>query len=160
MVDGRAFYLGCSDLLCCVCFAVSCLLLSVLQSVLLSLPTGLLPYSPPSLPADLNVGFETEYTKKDDSEPSPVDTIIQAGTAAAVDWSKVGLCTYRNNLNKVLLTPVALENEWAVDACFWGGTLFLDINKAGFQEYANQDRFVYYGRPDTLQCCVTKFAAA
>ncbi|WIA33467.1 hypothetical protein OEZ86_006597 [Tetradesmus obliquus] len=107
--------------------------------------SGLLPYKPPSLPADLNAGFETAYTKKDDWEVSPVDTIIQAGTAAAVDWSKVGLCTYRNNLNKVLLTPVSLDNEWAVDACFWGGTLFLDINKAGNQEYPNQDKFVYYG---------------
>eukprot|EP00882_Tetradesmus_deserticola_P008906 GHRQ01009396.1.p1 GENE.GHRQ01009396.1~~GHRQ01009396.1.p1 ORF type:complete len:230 (+),score=74.13 GHRQ01009396.1:768-1457(+) len=107
--------------------------------------SGLLPYSPPSLPADLNDGFETAYTQKDDEEASPVDTIIQAGTAAAVDWSKVTLCTYRNNLNKVLLTPVALDKVWDVDACFWGGTLFLDINKAAREEYPNQDKFVYYG---------------
>jgi RAT1-interacting protein len=112
-------------------------------------PSGLLPYKSPALPADLNEGFETSYTKKDDSQLAPVDTIIQAGKAAAVDWSKVGLCTYRNNLNKILLTPLALDNEWAVDACFWDGTLFLDINKAGHQEYPNQDKFVYYGKAPT-----------
>lgn len=132
---------------------------------LLPVLPGLLPYKPASLPADLNAGFETAYTKKDDWEVSPVDTIIQAGTAAAVDWSKVGLCTYRNNLNKVLLTPVSLDNEWAVDACFWGGTLFLDINKAGNQEYPNQDKFVYYGRALTrvlwqCRCCQVSPAAA
>jgi hypothetical protein len=111
---------------------------------------GLLPYSPPKLPADLNAGFETSYTKKDESVSSPVDTIIQAGKAAAVDWSKVGLCTYRNNLNKILLTPLAQDKEWAVDVCFWGGTLFFDINKAGRQEYDNQEKMTYYGEACTI----------
>jgi hypothetical protein len=111
---------------------------------------GLLPYSQPKLPADLNAGFETSYTKKDDSVSSPVDTIIQAGKAAAVDWSKVGLCTYRNNLNKILLTPLALDKEWAVDVCLWGDTLFFDINKAGRQEYDNQEKMTYYGEACTI----------
>ncbi|KAF6260603.1 hypothetical protein COO60DRAFT_1505467 [Scenedesmus sp. NREL 46B-D3] len=114
--------------------------------------SGLLPYRPPSLPADLNAGFETAYTQKDDAEPSPVDTIVQAGTAAEVDWSKVGLCTYRNNLNKILLTPLALDKAWEVDACFWGGTLFLDINKAGKEEYFNQEKMTYYGYKFEAMC--------
>lgn len=50
----------------------------------------MLLYKPPEqFPVDLNEGFETQYTKKDDDEPSPVDHIIQAAAAANVDWSKV-----------------------------------------------------------------------
>jgi hypothetical protein len=33
-----------------------------------------------------------------------------------------------------------------VDVCFWGGTLFFDINKAGRQEYDNQEKMTYYGK--------------
>lgn len=107
-------------------------------------PAGLLRFTAPALPADLNEGFEDSYTRKDDTEASPVDTIVQAASAAGVDWSKVSVCTYRNNLNKILQTPLA-DSDWSIDCCYWSGTLFLDINKAGSTEYPNQDKFTFYG---------------
>eukprot|EP00878_Enallax_costatus_P008175 GHUV01008548.1.p1 GENE.GHUV01008548.1~~GHUV01008548.1.p1 ORF type:complete len:346 (+),score=90.54 GHUV01008548.1:62-1099(+) len=108
--------------------------------------SGLLPYRPPEqLPVDLNTGFETHYTKKSDSEASPVDHVVQAASAAGVDWSKVDICTYRNNINKVLTTLIG-DSDWAIDCCKWGNTVFLDINKsAGNVTYPNQDKLTYYG---------------
>jgi hypothetical protein len=65
---------------------------------------GLPTYTQPQLPADLNAGFaDGSYTAKDEGTASPVDTIIDAATAAGVDFAGVDVCTYRNNLNKVWL---------------------------------------------------------
>lgn len=66
---------------------------------------GLPTYHKPKLPANLNEGFTTNYTAKEEGIASPVDTIIQAASAANTDWSSIGICTYRNNLNKILQTP-------------------------------------------------------
>jgi hypothetical protein len=40
----------------------------------------------------------------------------------------VTICTYRNNLNKILLTPLD-SKDWGINCCYWGDTLFLDITK-------------------------------
>ena len=43
------------------------------------------------------------------------------------------------------LTPLCPGDKWAVDACLWQGTLYLDIVKTGQADYLNADRFTYYG---------------
>ena len=47
---------------------------------------GLLTFQQPRLPADLNAGFPDKYISKDDGEASPVDTIVEAGNRAGVNW--------------------------------------------------------------------------
>lgn len=36
-----------------------------------------------------------------------MDTIVSAAAAVGFDWTTVSVVTYRNNLNKLLLTPLA-----------------------------------------------------
>jgi hypothetical protein len=55
---------------------------------------------------DLNSGYPDNYTPKPPSERSPVDTIVQAANGAGVEWRHFDVCTYRNNLNKILLMTV------------------------------------------------------
>ncbi len=44
---------------------------------------------------------------------------------------------HRNNLNKVLLTPITKQDEWIVDACYHSGTLFLEIFKTPQKDFPN-----------------------
>jgi len=74
-----------------------------------------------------------------------VDTIVTAALHKGHDFSQTDICTYRNNLNKILLTTIEPRKEWAVNFCYQGNSLFLDITKVGQASYANQDRFSYYG---------------
>lgn len=108
--------------------------------------TGLPTYVRPQLPVDLNVGFTTNYTPKAEGERSPVDTIIQAAAKADVEWSHFDVCTYRNNMNKVLLTPIQKE-WWDMECCYHGasGTLFLDIVPGQQATFKDADKFTYYG---------------
>lgn len=101
--------------------------------------TGLPTYTRPNLPVDLNQGFPHNYTPKVEGERSPVDTIIQAATAAHsdLDLSSFEVVTYRNNLNKLLLTPVNTRDGWEMDCCCHGGTLFLDIVQVGAPRLAS-----------------------
>lgn len=65
---------------------------------------------------------------------------LQAGLQAECD-----ICTFRNNLNKVFMTPLAPSDDWTVDACLLGSTLYLDIQKGPPATYADSDLFEYYG---------------
>ena len=49
-----------------------------------TLLAGLLTFQQPQLPADLNAGFPELYTAKADGVASPVDTIVEAASAAGV----------------------------------------------------------------------------
>lgn len=94
----------------------------------------------------MNQGYPEQFTRKQEGAPSPVDTIIQAAGAAAVDWTHFDVCTYRNNLNKVLLTPIN-RDDWQLHCCFHDGsqTLFLDIISGPQATFKDADKFTYYG---------------
>jgi hypothetical protein len=118
------------------------MLLGVRSAACAGLPT----YVRPQLPIDLNVGFPNNYTAKTEGERSPVDTIIQAAAQANVEWSHFDVCTYRNNMNKIILTPINRE-RWDMECCYQGssGTLFLDIVPGQQATFKDADKFTYYG---------------
>jgi hypothetical protein len=78
----------------------------------------------PSPPLDLLAGFPQRYKPKDESALSPVQTIVSAALQANSGLAQADVITYRNNLNKLLLTPLEPNNEWAINACYLqvGGT--------------------------------------
>lgn len=58
------------------------------------------------------------------------------------------MCTFRNNLNKLLMTPLNPKDAWEVDACSCSGTLFLDIRNNSQEAWGDaqqMDRMCYYG---------------
>lgn len=78
---------------------------------------------------------------------SPVDTIIQAAAGQSIDWSHFDVCTYRNNMNKVLMTPICPRDGWELDCCYHekSGTLFLDIVYGQQATWKDADKFTFYG---------------
>jgi hypothetical protein len=137
---------------------------------------GLATYAAPALPADLNAGWPHAFVRKPRGAASPVDTILQAAAAAeaaeataaggggaaggmAQRWRRASVVTYRNNLNKVLMTPLNLRDAWAVDALYVPpapaggeggeeGLLLLDINADGRSDPtpgSQPDRMTYWG---------------
>jgi len=108
--------------------------------------TGLPTYSRPQLPVNLNEGFPAAYTPKPEGAPSPVDAIIEAARSTSIDWTHFDVCTYRNNMNKILLTPMA-KDGWELDFCFdsRAETLFLDIVPGPPATFRDADKFTYYG---------------
>lgn len=61
------------------------------------------------------------------NEGTPVETIIAAAHAAGLGWESTGVCTFRNNMNKICLTVACPKDPWTVDAALhvgwvgWGG---------------------------------------
>jgi hypothetical protein len=72
----------------------------------------------PTPPLDLLAGYPQRYKPKDETVLSPVDTIVSAALQANAGMPQVDVITYRNNLNKLLLTPLEMNNEWAINACY------------------------------------------
>ena len=77
--------------------------------------SGLRPYRPPSLPAALDVGFEQYIPKAAEAgEPAPLGDILGALAAKNVPVKDFQIVTYRNNLNKIFLTPYARRDDWEI----------------------------------------------
>lgn len=91
---------------------------------------------PQELPIDLNMKMNT-FIKKDDSEATPVecilDAVIQGDGEQGLSLNSAHICTFRNNLNKIFLTPFAPDKAWVLDACLMNASgsqlLCLDIVK-------------------------------
>ncbi|GLC41639.1 hypothetical protein PLESTB_000693900 [Pleodorina starrii] len=98
--------------------------------------------------ANLNEGYPAQYVRKDESDDAvPVDTILYGVAYAGVTLGRATVVTFRNNLNKLLLTPLQPADPWVIDAVRFGDTLFLNIVKLPEQrpQGPDQDRFTYYG---------------
>jgi RAT1-interacting protein len=82
--------------------------------------------APPQLPLDLDEGYPASFIRKpDDAASARVGTIAEAAARGAansnggggVDWAHVNVVTFRNNMNKLLLTPLNARDAWAIDGC-------------------------------------------
>lgn len=113
----------------------------------LFLPTsacvGLLDFQHPQLPRDLNEGYPQAYVRKPEGECTPVSHIVRAVQQQQGEeaWQHADICTFRNNLNKVLMTPNCLDSPWVIDAVCVNGTVFLDIASSGpEQNFPDSDK--------------------
>ncbi|GAX74219.1 hypothetical protein CEUSTIGMA_g1668.t1 [Chlamydomonas eustigma] len=79
--------------------------------------SGMPTFSKPQLPVDLNSGYPHAFVRKEnDTDSTPVEVVIRATQHADVSLSQISVCTFRNNLNKILLTLINRGDAWAVDA--------------------------------------------
>ena len=74
---------------------------------------------------DLNAGYPEAFVRKPEAESTPIDVVIGGAKEAGLSFAHVHVCTFRNNLNKILATPLFPQNGWVVDGCYHGNTLFL-----------------------------------
>ncbi|KAJ8904837.1 hypothetical protein NDN08_001351 [Rhodosorus marinus] len=110
-------------------------------------------YLPPRTPVDLNTGFDTFVAKND--SVAHVETLVDAVKSQNYDVSeKADIVTYRNNLNKIALTPYNDRDVWELDACRVSGTVFLDIRSTSEDPTDSRGRlFTYYGYKFEQVCC-------
>mmetsp|Transcript_52976 Transcript_52976/g.121662 ORF Transcript_52976/g.121662 Transcript_52976/m.121662 type:complete len:409 (-) Transcript_52976:422-1648(-) len=73
--------------------------------------SSLRTYVPPPLPAMLDQGFEQYVPKSNDGEPAPLSDVLAALAHYKVSTA-ARIVTYRNNLNKLMLTPFSLQDDW------------------------------------------------
>ena len=80
--------------------------------------SALRPYRPARLPARLDDGFETYVPRQSSrtAEPAPLADMLGAlaHKRIATGAGDVSIVTYRNNLNKLFLTPYCLRDDWEI----------------------------------------------
>ncbi|KAJ9513141.1 hypothetical protein QJQ45_029370 [Haematococcus lacustris] len=134
---------------------------------------GLATYTAPVLPADLNEGYPDSFVRKPPANQGTsvsVEVVVQAAIHAATSLQPqqpaadplamlrdVSIVTFRNNLNKILGTPLNLRDGWVVDGC-WShpGVLYLNMVQRPEDEprFPDADRFEYYGYKFEQLCSV------
>mmetsp|Transcript_44820 Transcript_44820/g.173935 ORF Transcript_44820/g.173935 Transcript_44820/m.173935 type:complete len:296 (+) Transcript_44820:1617-2504(+) len=109
-------------------------------------------YREPRTPLDLNTGFD-KFVKS--NTVAHVETLVDAVKSQNYDISeKADIVTYRNNLNKITLTPYNHRDVWELDACRVSGTVFLDIRSTNEDPTDSRGRlFTYYGYKFEQVCC-------
>ncbi|KPI42515.1 Decapping nuclease rai1 [Cyphellophora attinorum] len=85
----------------------------------------------PTLPADLNQGFET-FRQLDDSKDDHLDGLVDA--VAAHEANKglkldVDILTWRGMMTKIMTAPYANFDEWEMNATLFQGTIFIEENR-------------------------------
>lgn len=102
-------------------------------------------YVEPELYSDLGTGFDTFVPKVD--EAVSVDVIIEALNKDGYNIAEnADVITFRNNLNKIGGAPYNNRDDWEIDCCKVGTTLFLEIKRLPEREpTAEHKRFMYYG---------------
>lgn len=99
----------------------------------------------PPVNADLNEGYDTFIPKDHENvHIGKVIRVVRAQNQSALDQCDV--VTYRNNLNKISRTPVALSDGWEVDCCQLGRVLYLEIRKSEEDPTSgDRRRLMYHG---------------
>lgn len=91
---------------------------------------GLCAYSGCSTPKNLNAGYPDDYVRKTgSSNTAGVEIVLGALRSAGVQIANCDVVSFRNNFNKMFLTPLDPDKPWVVDSCMLPGlpTTFLDI---------------------------------
>ncbi|KAA8492001.1 Decapping nuclease DXO-like, chloroplastic [Porphyridium purpureum] len=114
--------------------------------------------APRELPCDLNVGFDDYIKDRHRSEPvsdargAPKDACVSNVLDAILErlgsqsLANIDVISYRNNLNKIGLTPYNSRDAWHIDACLLERTLVLQIVMLPEPDaQPSQLRFEYYG---------------
>ena len=114
---------------------------------------SLRPYRAPLLPAALDVGFEG-YVARDAGEGhvAPLDPVLDALAKQSVVPAANTIVTFRNNLNKIFLTPYQPRDDWEVGIeRREDGVVLLHVRETARKaaEEANRDergqRMAYWG---------------
>lgn len=108
-------------------------------------------YVAPQLPARLDVGFESYVPKQKGAEPAPLADVFSA--LSAQQQSTDGcIVTYRNNLNKLMLTPYSRRDDWEIGVSRQpGGGLTLQVRETArkmadeARRSEREQRMAYWG---------------
>ncbi|CEO58456.1 Putative HLA class III protein Dom3z [Penicillium brasilianum] len=89
-------------------------------------------YYPPSLPADLNIGFDT-FQKLNDAADEHLDALLDTVIAMEKETGKrceTDILTWRGMLTKILTAPFDMMNGFEMNATCYQGTIFIEENNS------------------------------
>ncbi|KAJ5675918.1 RAI1-domain-containing protein [Penicillium macrosclerotiorum] len=117
-------------------------------------------YYPPSLPADLDIGFDT-FQKLDDTADEHLDALLDTIAAFERDTGKkcdTDIVTWRGMMTKILAAPFNANDGFEMNATCFQGTIFIEENNAYKNAQkerqksqrmppgmASQERMMYWG---------------
>ncbi|KAJ6145169.1 dom-3 Z [Penicillium chermesinum] len=117
-------------------------------------------YYPPSLPVDLNIGFET-FQKLDDTADEHLDALLDTIVALEKETGKkckTDIITWRGMMTKILAAPYDMMNGFEMNATCFQDTIFIEENNAHKNQQkenqrnqrmppgmASQERMMYWG---------------
>lgn len=110
--------------------------------------TGLCAFTGCHPPTNLYAGYPDDFVRKPgDLTTAGIEVVLSALRTAGVQVANCNVVSFRNNFNKMFLTPLNPEKGWVVDACALQGlpTVFLDIRAEEHETYPNEDLYMYYG---------------
>ncbi|KAJ5873566.1 Decapping nuclease rai1 [Penicillium subrubescens] len=87
-------------------------------------------YYPPSLPADLNIGFDT-FQKLNDAADEHLDALLDTIVAMEKETGKkceTDIVTWRGMMTKILTAPFDMMNGFEMNATCYQGTIFIEEN--------------------------------
>lgn len=87
-------------------------------------------YYPPSLPADLNQGFEN-FRQLDDSNDDHLDGLLQALIhleGEKVAKTETDFVTWRGMMTKIMIVPFSNMDAWEMNATKFQDTIFIEEN--------------------------------
>jgi RAT1-interacting protein len=128
------------------------------------LPPTLRKYVPPTIPTDLNTGYEN-FGDEDPSITSDLKPVLDTIAEKQIE-TKGSIVTFRNNLNKIFSTPYDAKT-WEVDVKREDGVIYLGIKHLeGPPANEMHRKTMYWGRrfedictegaKDTQFCSVIK----
>ncbi|KAL1959981.1 hypothetical protein VTO42DRAFT_649 [Malbranchea cinnamomea] len=97
-------------------------------------------YYPPSLPADLNRGFET-FEKLDDTADEHLDALLDTIIAFEKEEGRkceADIVTWRGMITKIMTAPFDNMDGFEMNATYYQGTIFIEENN----EYKNTRRAI------------------
>ncbi|PLN79234.1 HLA class III protein Dom3z [Aspergillus taichungensis] len=101
-------------------------------------------YYPPSLPADLNKGFDS-FQKLDDAGDEHLDALLESIIALEKETGKkceADVITWRGMMTKILTAPFDNMNGFEMNATCFQGTIFIEENNA----FKNQQKQIQHSQ--------------
>ncbi|KAJ5449608.1 Decapping nuclease rai1 [Penicillium daleae] len=89
-------------------------------------------YYPPSLPADLNIGFDT-FQKLNDAADEHLDALLDTIVAMEKETGRkceTDVVTWRGMMTKILTAPFDMMNGFEMNATCYQGTIFIEENNS------------------------------
>ena len=121
----------------------------------------------PQLPCTLDEGFATYVPKDISGELAPLGDVLGALTYRNVQLQPDQIVTYRNNLNKLFLTPYVRKDDWEMGVSRRAdGTVHLHVRQTARQRAEERDRderqqhMCYWGYRFEQLCTLSKEQAA
>ncbi|KAK2734026.1 decapping endonuclease targeting mRNA [Myotisia sp. PD_48] len=85
-------------------------------------------YYPPSLPADLNAGFDT-FVQRDETEDKHLNALLDTMIATEKEKNRkydVDIVTWRGMMTKIFTAPYDKLNGFAMNATYFQGSIFIE----------------------------------